>query len=199
MSNASQQSSSRIAIDYLNRLQAGISSIEVSQIEAAHRLILETRALGGTVWICGNGGSSATASHMQVDLAFGVKPCVRARSMSDNSAALTATGNDVSFDKVFAKQIELEGSQKDLLIVISASGNSANLIEAVKSAKELGMSTCGFLGFDGGKLKSTVDVAVHTRTRQGDYGVAEDLHASLNHVLKEMLNGFWGNGETVEP
>lgn len=197
--NASQQSPSQIAVNYLNRLQAGISSIEVSQLEAAHRLILETRASGGMVWICGNGGSSATASHMQVDLSFGVKPGVRARSMSDNSAALTATGNDVAFDKIFARQIDLEGSQKDLLIVISASGNSANLIEAVKSAKVLGMSTCGFLGFDGGELKRIVDVAVHTPTRQGDYGVAEDLHASLNHVLKEMLNGCWDTGETFEP
>lgn len=197
MTKSSESQARLLALDYLSRLQAGIASVDVSELEAVHQLLTKVRAANGTVWICGNGGSSATASHMQVDLSFGVKPAVKARSMSDNSAALTATGNDVSYDKVFARQLDLEGSSKDMLIVISASGNSANLIEAVASAKKLGMPSCGFLGFDGGKLKSLVDIAVHTPTRHGDYGVAEDLHASINHILKEMLNGFWGNGESA--
>lgn len=187
-----------IASDYLLRLQTGIASVKVVELEAVHALIASVRENNGTVWICGNGGSSATASHMQVDLSFGVKPAVKARSMSDNSAALTATGNDVSFSRIFARQLELEGSERDLLIVISASGNSPNLLEAVQAAKLIGMRTCGFLGFDGGHLKSVVDISVHTPTRKGDYGVAEDLHASLNHIIKEMLNGFWGNGSPAE-
>lgn len=186
-----------IANDYLERLRTAIASVEISEVYAAYSLIFDVREAKGTVWICGNGGSSATASHMQVDLSFGVKPGVRARSMSDNSAALTATGNDISYDHVFARQLKLEGSEKDMLLVISASGNSVNLIEAVKAAKDLGMSTCGFLAFDGGQLKQMLDVVVHTPTRKGDYGVAEDLHASLNHILKEMLNGWWGDGETA--
>ena len=197
MTRSDNSQARRIAVDYIGRLQTALASVEVSELDALYGLILKVREANGTLWICGNGGSSATASHMQVDLSFGVKPGVRARSMSDNSAALTATGNDVSYDKVFARQLELEGSERDVLLVISASGNSANLIEAVHSAKDLGMPTCGFLGFDGGKLKQIVDVAVHKPTRQGDYGVAEDLHASLNHILKEMLNGFWGNGGTA--
>lgn len=198
MDSSSNSDARKIAEDYLGRLKAGISAIEVSELERAHTAIAQARANQGTVWICGNGGSSATASHMQVDMSFGVKPGVRARSMSDNSAALTATGNDVSFDNVFARQLELEGAQNDLLIAISASGNSANLLLAVEAAKKVGMQTCAFIGFDGGKLKGVVDIAVHTPTRQGDYGVAEDLHASLNHILKEMLNGFWGNGKPAD-
>lgn len=197
MKDTSNTRAYEVAVDYFKRLKAGIAAVEVSEIEAVFNLMQRVRGVGGTVWICGNGGSSATASHMQVDLSFGVKPGVRARSMSDNSAALTATGNDLSYDKVFARQLDLEGSSQDMLIVISASGNSANLIEAVASAQKIGMPSCGFLGFDGGKLKSIVDVAVHTPTRHGDYGVAEDLHASINHILKEMLNGFWGNGESA--
>lgn len=187
-----------IAEDYLERLKLGIDGVQVSDLESAYRAIALVRENQGTVWICGNGGSSATASHMQVDMSFGVKPGVRARSMSDNSAALTATGNDVSYESVFARQLELEGAKRDLLIVISASGNSANLLRAVQAAKEIEMRTCAFVGFDGGKLKDIVDIAVHTPTRQGDYGVAEDLHASLNHILKEMLNGFWGNGKPAD-
>lgn len=184
-----------LAADYLMRLRSGIESVNVSELVEVYKSITQVREVNGTVWICGNGGSSATASHMQVDMAFGVKPAVRARSMSDNSAALTATGNDVSFERVFARQLELEGTDRDLLIVISASGNSPNLVEAVRAGRLIGMTTCGFLGFDGGLLKPLVDIVVHTPTKKGDYGVAEDLHASLNHILKEMLNGFWGNGE----
>lgn len=186
---------SEIARDYLQRLKASIDAVSIVEIELAHQAILQTRLNNGTLWICGNGGSSATASHMQVDLSFGVKPAVRARSMSDNSAALTATGNDVDYDHVFSRQLEIEGAGRDMLIVISASGNSANLLNAVEAASKIGMTTCAFVGFDGGKLKGLVEIAVHTPTRQGDYGVAEDLHASLNHILKEMLNGFWGNGK----
>lgn len=187
-----------MATNYLLRLMEAISHVKVSEIDDAFALISKIRENNGTVWICGNGGSSATASHMQVDLSFGVSPGVRARSMSDNSAALTATANDVSYEKIFSRQLELEGCEQDMLLVISASGNSANLVHAVVTAKELGMPTCGFLGFDGGCLKELVDISVHTPTRDGDYGVAEDLHASLNHILKEMLNGYWGNGESVQ-
>lgn len=198
MESSSNALARKIAEDYLERLRSGIGAVQVSDLENTYRAISNVRDNQGTVWICGNGGSSATASHMQVDLSFGVKPGVRARSMSDNSAALTATGNDVSYDSVFSRQLELEGSGRDLLIVISASGNSANLLRAVESAKRVGMQTVAFIGFDGGKLKHMVDIAVHTPTKHGDYGVAEDLHGSLNHILKEMLNGFWGNGKPAD-
>lgn len=191
-------SAGKIASDYLARLQEAIASLNVAELEETRALVSNVRVRQGTVWICGNGGSAATASHMQVDLSFGVTPTIKARSLSDNSAALTATGNDVSFERVFARQLELEGTKQDLLIVISASGNSPNLVEAVRSAKSIGMKTCGFLGFDGGILKTLVDNPVHIPTRNGDYGVAEDLHVSLNHILKEMLNGFWGNGKAAK-
>ena len=194
MANSSSGLARKMAGDYLERLTACIAEIQISELEKTVVAIEKTRDNGGTVWICGNGGSAATASHMQVDLSFGVKPAVRARSMSDNAAAITATGNDLAYSQVFARQILLGGNAKDLLIVISASGNSENLLEAVGAAKSVGMPTCAFVGFDGGKLKHQVDLAVHTPTRVGDYGVAEDLHASINHILKEMLNGFWGNG-----
>lgn len=183
-----------LASSYLARLRKAIESINISELEVVHTTLTQIRDKKGTVWICGNGGSSATASHMQVDLSFGVRPPIRARSMSDNSAALTATGNDVAFDRIFARQLELEATELDLLVVISASGNSKNLIDAVRSAKSIGMTTCGLLGFDGGLLKELVEIVVHTPTSQGDYGVAEDVHAAINHILKEMLNGYWGNG-----
>ena len=140
MANSSSGLARKMAGDYLERLTACIAEIQISELEKTVVAIEKTRDNGGTVWICGNGGSAATASHMQVDLSFGVKPAVRARSMSDNAAAITATGNDLAYSQVFARQILLGGNAKDLLIVISASGNSENLLEAVGAAKSVGTS-----------------------------------------------------------
>jgi D-sedoheptulose 7-phosphate isomerase len=174
---------------YFERLSAGLVRIPIDQLALLAAEIKKIRSNGNTVWICGNGGSAATASHMQVDLSFGVKPGVKARALTDNSASLTATGNDVSFDEVFSRQLTLEAEKGDLLLVISASGNSENLLRAVESAKAKGLSTAAFLGFDGGKLLGQVEIPILTRTIGGDYGVAEDIHGSLNHALKELLNG----------
>jgi len=174
---------------YFQRLSVGLVTIPIDQLAVLAAEIKKVRSDGNTVWICGNGGSAATASHMQVDLSFGVKPGVKARALTDNSASLTATGNDVSFDEVFSRQLVLEAEKGDLLLVISASGNSTNLMRAVESAKSKGLKTAAFLGFDGGKLVGQVDIPIVTRTIAGDYGVAEDIHSSLNHALKELLNG----------
>lgn len=174
---------------YFERLSGRLATIPVDQLARLATEIAKVRNDSHTVWICGNGGSAATASHMQVDLSFGVKPGVRARALTDNPASLTATGNDVSFDEVFSRQLALEAQKGDLLLVISASGNSANLLRAVESAKAKGVKTAAFLGFDGGKLLGRVDIPVFTRTIAGDYGVAEDIHGSLNHALKELLSG----------
>jgi D-sedoheptulose 7-phosphate isomerase len=183
------QTNQEIAASYFKRLSVSLKSIPLKPLSELASKIEETRDLKGSVLICGNGGSSATASHMQVDLAFGVTPGVRARCLNDNSASLTSTGNDLSFDEVFSRQIELEADPRDLLIVISASGNSKNLLLAVAAASRIGVTTSAIVGFNGGKLKLGVDIPIHCPTETADYGVAEDLHASINHALKEILNG----------
>jgi D-sedoheptulose 7-phosphate isomerase len=108
-------------------------------------------------------------------------------SLTDNQAIFSAIGNDFSFEQVFSKQIETMCEAKDLLILISASGNSSNLIKAFEEASRIGMYTSAILGFDGGKLKDLVKVAVHAKTGMGDYGPAEDIALVVNHAIAMAL------------
>jgi D-sedoheptulose 7-phosphate isomerase len=181
---------SALSNEYFRRLSQGISDLDHEQIARFAREIESVSAQGGTVWIAGNGGSAATASHMAVDMSFGVRPGgkIRAVAISESAASITATGNDVSFEDVFTRQLAVLARQGDLLLVISASGNSLNLIRAVRDAPSLGVKTAALLGFDGGQLASLVDFSLITETRAGDYGVAEDLHLAVNHCIKELLS-----------
>lgn len=178
------------SVRYFSRLASAIGNLDHSKIVELAATIKKTSSNGGIIWLAGNGGSAVTASHMAVDLSIGVKPSgtIRAISLADSPASITASGNDVSFDSVFSRQVSALSRPGDLLIVISASGNSKNLVEAVHVARDMGMETSGILGFDGGKLASLVDYPVVTRSDMGDYGVAEDLHLAINHCLKEILS-----------
>lgn len=178
---------------YFERLTDAIESINYVQVLALADLIRITAKNDGVVWIAGNGGSAATANHMAVDLSFGIRPLgsVRAISLSDSAESITATGNDVSFGEVFSRRVQSLAKANDLLILISASGNSPNLLNAASAASQMGVKTAGVLGFDGGALASDVDLLVLTPCGIGDYGIAEDLHLAVNHCLKELLN----NGE----
>lgn len=178
------------SVQYFRRLAHAIDRLDHAKIEGLADVITSTSSGHGTIWLAGNGGSAATASHMAVDLSLGVKPSGRicAISLADNAASITASGNDVSFDSVFSRQVSSLSRPGDLLIVISASGNSKNLVDAVEVARERGLRTAGILGFTGGALASLVDYPIVTQSEIGDYGVAEDLHLAVNHCLKEILS-----------
>jgi len=138
-----------------------------------------------TVFIIGNGGSAATASHMMNDLMLGVaqggKRGFRAIALTDNMPVLTATANDLSYRDIFSTPLRTLGRAGDVLIAISGSGNSPNVIEAVHVAREVGMTTIGFLGMGGGKLKAVVDESIIVPSH--DYGPIEDIHLILDHVM----------------
>ncbi len=146
------------------------------------------------MWVIGNGGSAATASHWSVDLtktaATAARPGVRCLSLTDNVAFITAVGNDLSFDEVFAKQLEGQVAKGDLVVLISGSGNSPNLIAAAKAAESAGAVTVGILGFDGGALKALVKLAVVVPSQQ--YGVIEDVHMGLGHIITFYLKQAGG-------
>jgi D-sedoheptulose 7-phosphate isomerase len=150
---------------------------------------LETaRRHGQTVFIAGNGGSASTASHMAVDfgiggLAGGGATGLRMLSLTDNTAALTALGNDRSYSDVFAGQLATHYRAGDKLVVISASGNSPNVVVAARWVKDRGGRVIGLLGFDGGELLTLCDVTVHVRTPKGEYGPVEDIHLMVNHLV----------------
>lgn len=177
--------------DYLKRLSSTLEQIDAKSVSALGSALNDTRLKQNTIWIAGNGGSASTASHMAVDLMFGTnlaEPKLKVVALTDNQASITATGNDLHFDEIFSRQIDALGAEGDLLIVISASGNSENLLRAVSSADAKGLVTAAIVGFDGGKLASAVKIVVHTPTSVGDYGVSEDSHLAVNHALKELLN-----------
>lgn len=168
-----------------------LTQIPNEEVMALAIAINQARKTGGTVYIAGNGGSASTASHFAADIGIGslnrANP-VRSISLCDNTAAITAIANDMDYSSIFAQQLKLLGKLGDLLIVISASGNSDNLIKAVEVASELGMDSHSLTGFDGGKLKQlTLGRNIHVETPKGAYGLVEDAHLAICHVITECI------------
>ena len=168
-----------------------LTQIPNEEVMALAIAINQARKTGGTVYIAGNGGSASTASHFATDIGIGslnrANP-VRSLSLCDNTAAITAIANDMDYSFIFAQQLKLLGKQGDLLIVISASGNSDNLIKAVEVASGVGMESHSLTGFDGGKLKQlTLGRNIHVETPKGAYGLVEDAHLAICHVITECI------------
>jgi D-sedoheptulose 7-phosphate isomerase len=174
--------------DYFTGLKAVIDRVDIAQVVAFLNEL--ERAYNGDhqIFIVGNGGSAGTASHMACDLAktvLGKKPDRKKRrfrvmSMTDNVPLITALGNDFGYEHVFTEQLILFARRGDLLIVITGSGNSPNIINAVKMAREMGMRTAGMLGFDGGQVLPLLDAPV--LISDFSYGFVEDLHMVLDHL-----------------
>jgi D-sedoheptulose 7-phosphate isomerase len=143
------------------------------------------------VYVCGNGGSATLSQHFAIDLGLGThrikKRGCKVLDLTSNAAVLTATANDTGYENVFASQIELYGKKGDVLIAVSSSGNSKNVVNAVLKAKELGVKTVGLTGFDGGELKKLVDLGIHVETKIGNYGTVEDAHSFVLHALTHLL------------
>lgn len=177
--------------DYFSEGQKILSQISGDEVAKLAGAIEKVRLAGGVVYIAGNGGSAATASHFATDIGIGsinrANP-VRVVSLCDNSAAMTAISNDLDYSAVFEQQVKLLGKSEDLLVVISASGNSENLLKAVEVAKTIGMNSYSLTGFDGGKLKQiTSGQNVHVTTPKGAYGLVEDAHLAICHVITECI------------
>ena len=185
---------------FINDYRAGfntvIDAMDANEIERAAQRVSQAFEQGRQIFVAGNGGSAATASHMACDFAkttlgkSKVLPAKRVRTiaLTDNVPLITAWGNDVSYDCVFAEQLRNLANAGDLLIVITASGNSPNIIDVVNAAKEIGVSTVGLLGFDGGKVKPMLDHAIVVRSSH--FGYIEDAHSVINHLLTDYLKQF---------
>ena len=182
--------STELLAQYRAECIAAFESVDLTAVSGVVDLLLKARSSGNIVFLAGNGGSAATASHMAVDLMLGsmlTDPPLKVIAFTDNQAIITATGNDVSFEVIFSRQLEKLGSAGDVLLTISASGNSPNVIAVVELAKRMGIRTIGFTGFDGGQLLHLVDLAVHVSTSKGAYGAVEDIHLAINHMITEQL------------
>ncbi len=164
-------------------------SLDLTNIAKLAEKIVKVEKERREIFVMGNGGSASTASHWATDLSktayVSRRPMIRCRSLSENIAYLTAIGNDISFDDCFSRQLENILNPGDLVILISGSGNSKNLIKACQLAKEKKAQTVGILGFDGGRLKTMVDLAITVPSSQ--YGVIEDMHMAIGHILTFYL------------
>lgn len=184
-----------LAQEYLQKLHKGLEKINWNDVEEIARVIYTAGKNNKQIFILGNGGSASTASHMACDLGKGTLKNVysteqrlRVISLTDNVATLTALSNDVSFDEVFVQQLKNLVNTGDVVIGLSASGNSANVIKALEWAKKHGAVTIGLLGFDGGKLKSIVDHAIVFPEKH--YGRSEDCHLIINHIITSYIMHF---------
>jgi D-sedoheptulose 7-phosphate isomerase len=176
---------------YLERFHVLLQGLDLDKLARVVDCLHDTRAAGGTVFIAGNGGSAATASHWANDLGKATKvsgePPIRVLSLSDNVSWFTALANDEGYERVFSGQLENFARPGDVLIVISASGNSPNLVNAVSLARERKMATVGLLGFDGGILKSLVDHCLLLASEKGAYGPVESAHSLVCHLVTACL------------
>lgn len=174
--------------DYVQKL---ISEIDVESVKRVVDCFLKARRTDKTIFFAGNGGSASTASHFAQDMGeVGRKirgKGFRTQSINDNVSALTAISNDYSYDNVFSMQIQYSFDEGDVLVVISASGNSPNVIKAIELAKQKGGSTVALVGFDGGRLAQICDHVVHIQSKKGEYGPVEDIHLILNHMIVSYL------------
>jgi D-sedoheptulose 7-phosphate isomerase len=180
-----------IASEYLKSFEVLLRRLDLDAIDRIVRRLMEARASGATIYVAGNGGSAATASHWVNDLGKATKgnglKAMRVMSLSDNISWLTALANDEGYERVFSGQLENFAQPGDVLVVMSASGNSSNLIRAVELARCRELTTIAFLGFDGGALKSMVDQYLWLPTRNGEYGLVESAHSLLCHILTTCL------------
>ncbi len=183
--------------DYLEQVVSTLRSLPVEQIAAVADAVAWAREAGRRVFVFGNGGSAATATHMACDLSKGTvlhgQPRVKAISLCDNLSLLSAWANDTAYEHVFAEQLENLIEEGDVAIGISGSGNSANVLNAIDLAKRRGATTIGFCGFDGGRLAQTADMTVVVRNRRMEQ--VEDIHLILEHVLTVLLRTPHGTSE----
>ncbi len=174
---------------YLSEVGATLGKLPVDITVQVVELIERARAKGNRIFTFGNGGSAATASHFASDLSKGAmcpgKPRIKAFALTDNIPLLSAWANDTAYENIFGEQLENLVEAGDIAIAISGSGNSQNVLNGVKVAKAKGASTIGFIGFDGGKLKSLVDLAVVVPSDNMEQ--VEDIHLLLGHIITTCL------------
>jgi D-sedoheptulose 7-phosphate isomerase len=188
--------------DYLEKVCEEIRRMDRSQIETVSTLIENAYDAGRFVFIIGNGGSGANASHLCEDLAkctlrdFENQKRLKVLSLTDNSAGIMAWANDEGYDRIFLEQLKNLASPGDLLLAISGSGNSPNILKAVEWSNQHGLTTVGITGFSGGKLKSLAHHNLHAGV--DDMGIAESLHQVVFHwIIDDLYRRFTAKNEVV--
>jgi len=174
---------------YYERFVGALQKFDRGSLPRICEVLERVRSRGGTVWVAGNGGSAAIADHTVCDTTKGthvegVSP-LHSVSLSANGPMITALANDLSYEDVFRQQLVYYLGQDDAVLLVSSSGNSPNVVAACQYAKERGVPTIAFVGFSGGELRRLADHVVWIPV--DNYGIVEDTHQSLMHVLTQYL------------
>ena len=170
---------------YLKDLWGQLELLKIDEMEGIFQAFWKTYEAGGQIFVAGNGGSAATATHLVNDLVKGAfregKKPVKAFSLTDNVSTLTAVANDISYDDIFLHQLKVYFNTGDLVMGISASGNSPNIIKAIEYANANDGTTVGLCGFKGGRLSEIAQLCVDAPVEH--YGISEDVHCIVSHMI----------------
>jgi len=175
--------------DYAGRLRAALLTVDSDALDRARTVVEAAAKRGNRIYSAGNGGSAAIADHLCCDFAKGTNaaghPPIDSSALTANMPLYSAIANDFGFEHVFATQLEIAGREGDVLIAISSSGNSPNIVRALEAAKAAGMTSIGLSGFSGGKLREQADISLHID--DPNYGIVEDCHQSLMHIMAQFI------------
>lgn len=175
--------------EYADTYRVGLRSVDRDALEQAKTALLETVTAGGWIYFCGNGGSAEISNHMKCDFLKSIRTDTplrpKVQSLSAGIGLLTAIANDIDYSEIFSYQLESVGTAKDVLITVSSSGNSANIVKALKAASRLNMKSIALSGFNGGASRELASVSLHVPV--SNYGIVEDAHQTLLHALAQFV------------
>lgn len=175
--------------DYANRLQASLAAAEWSGVAGLAADIHDCWLQKRQVFFCGNGGSAGNAIHLANDFLYGIAKNsgggLRVNALSANPAVITCLANDIGYDRIYSEQLSVLANPGDLLVVLSGSGNSPNIVAALEQAKRMKVKSYAILGFTGGRCKQLADVPIHFPVH--DMQISEDLQLVVGHMLMQWL------------
>jgi phosphoheptose isomerase len=175
--------------NYAEEMSRAAKSIEPAMLERAAAILVEAYLRGARTFSCGNGGSASIANHMQCDHVKGIRTATdlspRVFSLSTNVEVLTAIANDTGYENIFVYQLQSQSGPGDVLLAVSSSGRSPNIVRALTWARDQGLRTIAVTGFDGGPARAVAEVSVHVDCT--NYGIVEDLHQAIMHALAQYI------------
>ena len=185
--------------EYLVGISSQINNVNEKKLNKTLQIIENSIKNKKTIFVCGNGGSAAISNHYVCDYLKLIRTNTKFKpkviSLSSNHELISAISNDLDYSKIFSYQLESLAAKGDLLILISSSGNSKNIINAIKTSKKIGIKTIGFSGFNGGYLKKNSDCSININVK--NYGQSEDSHHILMHCLMQYIIKKFSNKKTL--
>jgi phosphoheptose isomerase len=184
---------------YAEEMARVVKSVDPAMLERAAGKLVDAYLRGARIFSCGNGGSASIANHMQCDHVKGIRGGTdlgpRVLSLSANVELLTAIANDTGYENIFLHQLQAQSESGDVVVAVSSSGSSPNIVRALTWAREQGLGTIAITGFDGGPARSIAEVSIHVDCT--NYGIVEDLHQALMHALAQYIRQSRMSADTI--